>query len=82
MNSVPQTAARTAPQNLGRLSAQQILDGYRTKQFSPRDVIDDVIVALESTDSLCKVMTTDMFTSARAAADRLRRRGRQVKRMP
>ena len=70
MNSVSQTAARTAPQNLGRLSAQQILDGYRTKQFSPRDVIDDVIVALERTHSLCKVMTTDMFASARAAADR------------
>jgi aspartyl-tRNA(Asn)/glutamyl-tRNA(Gln) amidotransferase subunit A len=69
MKSVPQTAPRTAPQNLGRLSAQQILDGYRTRRFSPRDVIDDVIVALESADSLCKVMTTDMFASARAAAD-------------
>ena len=33
-------------------------------------MIDDVIVALESTDSSCKVMTTDMFASARADADR------------
>ena len=71
MNSVPQTAAPRLPRKiLARLSAQQILDGYRTRRFSPRDVIDEVIVALESTDALCKVMTTDMFASARAAADR------------
>ena len=71
MKSHPQTAAtHTAPKGLARLSATQILDGYRAGDFTPRDVIDEVIVALEETDALCKVMTTDMFASARAEADR------------
>lgn len=71
MNSLPQTtAARTAPQSLARLSAQQMLDGYRAGDFTPRDVIDEVIGALEDTDVLCKVMATDMFASARREADR------------
>ena len=69
--TVPQTTAtHTAPQSLARLSATQILDGYRARDFTPRDVIDEVIVALESTDALCKMITTDMFASARAEADR------------
>ncbi len=71
MRSRPQTTAtHTAPQSLARLSATQILDGYRAGDFTPRDVIDEVIVALKSTDALCKVMTTDMFASARSEADR------------
>jgi hypothetical protein len=71
MKSHPQTAAtHTAPKGLARLSATQILDGYRAGDLTPRDVIDEVIVALEDTDALCKVMTTDMFASARAEADR------------
>ncbi len=71
MKSHPQTATtHTAPKGLARLSATQILDGYRAGDFTPRDVIDEVIVALEDTDALCKVMTTDMFASARAEADR------------
>ena len=71
MKNHPQTAAtHTAPKGLARLSATQILDGYRAGDFTPRDVIDEVIVALEDTDALCKVMTTDMFAPARAEADR------------
>ena len=64
------TSARVAPQSLARLSARQILDGYRARHFTPRDVIDEVISALESTDALCKIIATDMFESARAEADR------------
>ena len=70
MNSRPQTAVRTAPLSLARLSAAQMLDGYRTSKFTPRDVVDEVIAALEATDSLCNVMATDMFASARIEADR------------
>jgi aspartyl-tRNA(Asn)/glutamyl-tRNA(Gln) amidotransferase subunit A len=70
MNSRPQTAARTAPLSLARLSAAQMLDGYRTGRFTPRDVIDEVIAALEATNSLCNVMATDMFASARIEAER------------
>ena len=61
---------RAAPRSLARLSAHQILEGYRSGRFSPRDVVDEVIAALESTDALCKVIATDMFAAARDEADR------------
>jgi aspartyl-tRNA(Asn)/glutamyl-tRNA(Gln) amidotransferase subunit A len=71
MRSVLQSAGtRAAPQSLARLSAVELLDGYRCGRFTPRDVIDEVIAALESTDSRCKVIATEMFASARAEADR------------
>jgi len=63
-------AADTAPRGLARLSATQMLDGYRAGEFTPRDVVDEVIDALKGTDALCKVMTADMFASARHEADR------------
>jgi aspartyl-tRNA(Asn)/glutamyl-tRNA(Gln) amidotransferase subunit A len=47
-----------------------MLDGYRSSKFTPRDVIDEVIAALEATHSLCNVMATEMFGSARSEADR------------
>jgi aspartyl-tRNA(Asn)/glutamyl-tRNA(Gln) amidotransferase subunit A len=68
MTSNPQAAPRSASRVLARLSAQQMLDGYRSKRFTPRDVLDEVIVALQATDSLCNVMATDMFRSARIDA--------------
>jgi len=67
---VQSVGARAAPQSLAQLSAQQILDGYRSGRFTPRDVIDEVIAALETTDARCKVIATDMFASARAESDR------------
>src|SRR4029077_10304063 len=71
MNTLVQSAgARAAPQSLARLTAQQILDGYRSGHFTPCDVIDEVIAALETTDARCKVIATEMFASARAEADR------------
>ena len=49
MKTLVQSAgARAAPQSLARLTAQQILDGYRSGRFTPRDVIDEVIAALET----------------------------------
>jgi aspartyl-tRNA(Asn)/glutamyl-tRNA(Gln) amidotransferase subunit A len=70
MTSSPQAAARPASLTLARLSAAEMLDGYRNEKFTPRDVLDEVIAALEATDSLCNVMATDMFKSARTDADR------------
>jgi aspartyl-tRNA(Asn)/glutamyl-tRNA(Gln) amidotransferase subunit A len=71
MNTLVQSAgARAAPQSLAQLTAQQILDGYRSGHFTPCDVIDEVIAALETTDARCKVIATEMFASARAEADR------------
>jgi aspartyl-tRNA(Asn)/glutamyl-tRNA(Gln) amidotransferase subunit A len=46
-----------------------MLEGYRSGDFTPRDVVDEVIDALKNTDALCKVMTADMFASARLEAD-------------
>jgi aspartyl-tRNA(Asn)/glutamyl-tRNA(Gln) amidotransferase subunit A len=53
---------------LARLSATELLDGYRNRSFTPADVIDEVIAALAETDQVCNVMVTPMFDSARAAA--------------
>ena len=53
---------------LARLSATELLDGYRKRSFTPADVIDEVIGALAETDQVCNVMVTPMFDSARAAA--------------
>ncbi len=41
-----------------------LLDGYRAGRFTPRDVIEDVIAALKSTDAVLQGMVaTDMFVS-------------------
>jgi len=69
MTSRSQTAARPESLSLARLSAEQMLEGYRAKKFTPRDVLDEVIIALEATDSLCNVIATDMFKSARIESD-------------
>ena len=66
--------ARDAPQSLARLSALRCSTATAPGHFTPRDVIDEVIAALKSTDALCKVMTTDMFASARVEC-RSRHRG-------
>jgi aspartyl-tRNA(Asn)/glutamyl-tRNA(Gln) amidotransferase subunit A len=54
--------------DLARLPATSLLEGYRTGRFTPSDVIDDVIDALEETDRACNVIVTRMFQSARAEA--------------
>jgi aspartyl-tRNA(Asn)/glutamyl-tRNA(Gln) amidotransferase subunit A len=36
---------------LAKLSAVELLEGYRAKRFTPRDVIEDVIAALERTNA-------------------------------
>ena len=68
--ALPTAGTRAAPQSLARLTAREMLAGYRARLFTPRDVIDEVITALESTDALCNVVVTDMYESARAGADR------------
>jgi aspartyl-tRNA(Asn)/glutamyl-tRNA(Gln) amidotransferase subunit A len=62
----PQSSA-----GLAGLSATDILDGYQRQAFTPREVIDDVIAALEATDAACNVVVTPMYEQARAEADRL-----------
>jgi aspartyl-tRNA(Asn)/glutamyl-tRNA(Gln) amidotransferase subunit A len=54
---------------LAKLSAVELLEGYRAKRFTPRDVIEDVIAALELTNASCNVIVTPTYDQARAAAD-------------
>jgi aspartyl-tRNA(Asn)/glutamyl-tRNA(Gln) amidotransferase subunit A len=54
---------------LARLSAVELLEGYRTRRFTPRDVIEDVISALERTNASCNVVVTATYDQARKAAD-------------
>ena len=54
---------------LAKLSAIELLDGYRAGRFTPRDVIEEVIAALEITQASCNVVVTPMYELARAAAD-------------
>jgi aspartyl-tRNA(Asn)/glutamyl-tRNA(Gln) amidotransferase subunit A len=66
---------------LARLPATDLLEGYRVGSFTPCDVIEEVIGALEETDEICNVMVTQMFDSARAeakAATRAWRNGASV----
>src|SRR5258706_2692856 len=53
---------------LARLPATDLLEGYRVGSFTPIDVIEEVIGALEETDEICNVMVTQMFDSARREA--------------
>jgi aspartyl-tRNA(Asn)/glutamyl-tRNA(Gln) amidotransferase subunit A len=54
--------------DLARLSATQLLDGYRRKEFSPAEAADAVIAALQRIQPTLNVVVTDMFASARSAA--------------
>lgn len=67
------TAFPPAPTGLGALSATEITAGYRRKAFTPRDVVDDTIAALEATNEACNAVATPMYEQARAEADRLTR---------
>jgi aspartyl-tRNA(Asn)/glutamyl-tRNA(Gln) amidotransferase subunit A len=67
------TAFPPAPTGLGSLSATEIMAGYRRKAFTPRDVVDDTIAALEATNEACNAVVTPMYEQARAEADRLTR---------
>jgi aspartyl-tRNA(Asn)/glutamyl-tRNA(Gln) amidotransferase subunit A len=58
-----------AVNELAWLSAIELLEGYRAKRFTPRDVIEDVIAALELTNASCNVVVTATYDQARAAAD-------------
>ena len=48
----PRRRCPLRPNELARLSAVEMLDGYRTRRFTPRDVIEDVISALEADQCL------------------------------
>ena len=55
---------------LAALPATDLLKGYAEGRFTPVDVIEEVVAALESTDALCNVVVTDMYEQARSEAGR------------
>jgi len=69
---MPSTAPTPHPAGaagaLARLSATALLEGYRSGAFTPLEVIEDVIYALERTHARCAVMVTATFEAARAQA--------------
>ncbi|TCU64250.1 aspartyl-tRNA(Asn)/glutamyl-tRNA(Gln) amidotransferase subunit A [Bradyrhizobium sp. R2.2-H] len=67
------TAFPPAPTGLGALSVAEIMAGYRRKAFTPRDVVDDTIDALQATNEACNAVVTPMYEQARVEADRLTR---------
>jgi aspartyl-tRNA(Asn)/glutamyl-tRNA(Gln) amidotransferase subunit A len=67
---------KSAPKasELARLSAVELVEGYRNGSFTPSDVIDEVIDALLETDELCNVMVTAdvrLGSQGRCAGDQL-----------
>ncbi len=68
-HSNPVTAAENSS-GLARLSATDLVKGYRSGEFTPVDVIEEVIEALKATDALCNVVVTDMYDAARTEAER------------
>lgn len=68
--SAIQEARAPAPRigELARLSATELVDGYRSGGFTPADVVEEVVAALEQTDAVCNVMVEPMFDAARSQA--------------
>lgn len=62
--------AGSAPGDLARLSATEMLEGYEAGHFDPVDVIEDTISTLKTVDESCNIMVADLFGTARAAAEK------------
>ena len=58
-----------AGSGLARLSAKEMLDGYRAGLFTPVDVVEAVVDALEDVDRRCNIVVTPMYAEARKAAE-------------
>ena len=58
-----------ASNDLARLSAGEMLAGYRAGHFTPADVMEDVIAALQRVDARCNVVVEPLYEGARAQAE-------------
>lgn len=67
--SAPIPAA--SPPELARFTAVQLVSGYRSGAFTPREAMDEIIATLERIDAVCNVVVTDLYEQARAEADRI-----------
>lgn len=62
------TESRSDAGALARLPATALIEGYARGDFTPSEVIEDVIATLEVVDARCNVVVTPMYEQARAAA--------------
>lgn len=62
--------AVAAPGELARLSATEMVEGYTSGLFDPVDVMDDTIATLKRVDAACNIVVTDLYDSARTAAEK------------
>ncbi len=59
------------PTSLATLSAVELIAGYRSEAFTPREVVDDVIASLEAVNAACNIVVTSMYDQARTEADKI-----------
>ncbi|MGO4568850.1 amidase [Rhizobium sp. 2YAF20] len=62
--------AVSAPGELARLPATEMLAGYKSGRFDPVDVMEDTIASLRRVDTSCNMVVTDLYESAREAAEK------------
>jgi aspartyl-tRNA(Asn)/glutamyl-tRNA(Gln) amidotransferase subunit A len=48
-----------------------LIAGYKSKAFTPREVVDDVIASLETVNAACNIVVTPMYDQARDEADKI-----------
>jgi aspartyl-tRNA(Asn)/glutamyl-tRNA(Gln) amidotransferase subunit A len=70
IDDTSRAGAVSAPGDLARLSATEMLAGYTSGRFDPVDVMEDTIAALKRVDAACNMVVTDLFESARTAAEK------------
>lgn len=74
MDTVPvMPGVAAGPEDLARLTAAEMLAGYRARRFTPRDVVEASIAALKRTDAACNVVVTPLYDQALAEAERIGR---------
>jgi aspartyl-tRNA(Asn)/glutamyl-tRNA(Gln) amidotransferase subunit A len=63
-------AKAAAPKDLARLSAGDLVAGYRAGDFTPSEAVGQVIDQLQAVNAACNIVVTDLFDQAlEAAAD-------------
>jgi aspartyl-tRNA(Asn)/glutamyl-tRNA(Gln) amidotransferase subunit A len=62
--------AVSASGELARLPATDMLTGYKSGRFDPVDVMEDTIALLRRVDASCNMVVTDLYESAREAAEK------------
>ncbi|RWO47472.1 MAG: amidase [Mesorhizobium sp.] len=67
----------SAPGDLARLSAVDMVAGYRAGRFDPVDVIEDTVCSLRRTDAVCNIVVTDLYEEAVSAAKVIAQRYRK-----